>query len=237
MYHQVSHGYTSIGNSFTVQTTTPPSSPVTPNLQLPVGSNVRTPNSIPAQNIIPNYINILRWVSDGQLHPVEFFIRKYGGDKVFPPAEWNQAPNNLRIDSTDGEAYDILSFIDEYGGSHQFPPGEWLSSSAAPARFSVPAPPFPHHNSSALQLPWGDDLKTPTSLFHTAPPVLKYPTGSLDENINAHFVRSAFGYLRSSTYVRDVIDWAPRPHPFYNYKPLTVFITKYGFPNFVFQPD
>ena len=83
----------------------------------------------------------------------------------------------------------------------------------------------------------GGQLKTPSFLFRVAPPKLSYPTGSNDENINAHFVRSALGYLRSSTYVRDVIDWDPRPHPFYQFQPLTAFAASHGFPNFVFEPS
>ena len=70
-----------------------------------------------------------------------------------------------------------------------------------------------------------------------APPKLSYPTGSLDEHVNAHFVRSALGFLRSSTYVRDIIDWDPRPHPFYSYQPLYQFAKQVGFPDFEFDPS
>ena len=77
--------------------------------------------------------------------------------------------------------------------------------------------------------------RTPTFLFRIAPPKLKYPTGSIDENVNAHFVRSALGFLRSSTHVRDVIDWDPHPHPFYAYPPLKQFAAYQGFPEFEFD--
>ena len=173
-----------------------------------------------------DYTNVLKWAQDGNLHPIEFFIRHYGGNHSSPPAEWIQAPENLRIDPTDGKAYNIFSFIAEYGGSQTLPPREWLSSSAAADEHIQPVP---------RQMPWGDNLKTPTSLFRVAPPKLTYPTGSVDENVNAHFVRRALGYLRSSTYVRDVIDWTPRPHPFYNYEPLQIFATNQGYPNYVFD--
>ena len=188
--------------------------------------------SFPSQNsptAISDFTNILRWAPDGQLHPIEYFTTAYGGSKTLPPIEWTQAPTNLRVDTSDGKSYDLLSFIAEYGGSQQFPPQEWLSSRAAPMHFD--------NSPQQPQLPWGDNLKTPTFLFRVAPPKLRYPTGSNDENINAHFVRSALGYLRSSTYVRDVIDWDPRPHPFYQYQPLTAFATANGFPDFVFEPS
>ena len=223
--------HTPINSPWAVQ----PFSPATPDLPAnPAPVSSISSRQIPTHNVFSDYTNVLRWGSDGQLHPIEFFIRQYGGNRASPPLEWIQAPENLRIDQADGNAYDILSFIEEYGGSQQFPPPEWLCSSAAPAHLgNSPLPP----QNKILQMPWGDNLKTPTSLFRTAPPNLKYPTGSLDDNINAHFVRSALGYLRSSTYVRDVIDWTPRPHPFYNYEPLTIFSAKHGYPDFVFQPS
>ena len=175
--------------------TTPRISPPARNLFFPRGSTTpapATPSGTSTHHVFSDYTNILRWDSDGQLHTIEFFVSKYGGSKRSPPAEWIKAPENLRVDPADGNSYDILSFITEYGGSQQFPPREWLCSSAAPAHLSNPSLPL-HGN--VLQLPWGDDVKTPASLFRTAPPVLKYPTGSLDENVNAHFVRSALGYL------------------------------------------
>ena len=128
----------------------------------------------------------------------------------------------LRIDPNDGNQYNLASFIREYGGSVSQPPAEWKS--AAPANFGE------------MQLPWGQ-FNGPSSLFRISPPKLKYPSGSTDDNVNLHFIRSALGYLRSSTYVRDVIDWDARPHPFYFYKPLQSFYASQGFSGFQFDPS
>ena len=73
--------------------------------------------------------------------------------------------------------------------------------------------------------------------FSKSPPSLSYPTGSTDENKNLHFIRSALGYLRSSSYVRDVLDWDPRPHPFYHLELLKQFVATQGFPDYTFDPS
>ena len=104
------------------------SCPATPNLSFPgtgTPAPISSPNfPTPTRHVFEDYTNILRWDSDGQLHTVEFFTSKYGGNKSSPPSEWIQAPENLRIDISNGEAYDLLSFIQEYGGNQHFPPTE-----------------------------------------------------------------------------------------------------------------
>ena len=177
-----------------------------------------------------NYIHLLRWDSDNLLHPIEFFIQKYGGSKFSPPPQWLTSRELLRLDATDGNAYNLFSFIDEYGGDQTNPPAQWFSAAAAPPPQSLDA----SHDSN-VQMPWGDNIRAPSFLFRVAPPKLNYPTGSIDENVNAHFVRTALGYLRSSTFVRDAIDWDSRPHPFYYYAPLKEFASAHGRINFVFD--
>ena len=89
-----------------------------------------------------------------------------------------------------------------------------------------------------LRLPWNHNFKNvPSSIFSKSPPSLSYPTGSTDENKNLHFIRSALGYLRSSSYVRDVLDWDPRPHPFYHLESLKQFVATQGFPDYTFDPS
>ena len=177
---------------------------------LPINHRSSSSNSASFSNAVSS--NILRWDQDGQLHTIEDFIIKYGGSKSSPPANWVNADEYLRIDAADNKPYNIFSFIDEYGGSLANPPQQWLNSVDDVRNVNVTLSP-------GFQLPYGPDFKPPTSLFRMSPPKLKYPTGSIDENINAHFVRSALGYLRSSTFVRDVIDWDPRPHPLYYNEP------------------
>ena len=147
---------------------------------------------------------------------------------INPPASSPRV--ELRIDPNDGKQYDLASFIREYGGSVHFPPREWESARA-------PENTLPNAlNSNDRQLPWGE-FNGPSTLFRIPPPKLSYPSGSTDDNVNLHFIRSALGYLRSSTYVRDVIDWDARPHPFYSYEPLKVFCANQGFPGFTFDPS
>ena len=110
------------------------------------------------------------------------------------------------------------------------PPQEWESAQIPSATSSN------IQNFDDRQLPWGQ-FSGPSTLFRMAPPKLRYPSGSTDDNVNLHFIRSALGYLRSSTYVRDVIDWDARPHPFYIYEPLKIFYVNQGFPGFKFDPS
>ena len=135
------------------------------------------------------------------------------------PATSNTAYEQLRIDPADGNAYNLHSFIQQYGGDIHHPPRQWESAT-------------PQH----LSLPWGDSFQGPSTIFRQSPPKLQYPSGSIDEGINLHFVRSALGYLRSSTYVRDIIDWDPRPHPFYHYQPLKDLAATQGYTNYQFDP-
>ena len=86
-------------------------------------------------------------------------------------------------------------------------------------------------------MPLGPFSGRSTSLFRMSPPKLRCPSGSTDDNVNLYFVRSALGYLRSSTHVRDVIDWDPRPHPFYICEPLKAFYAKQGHDSFEFDPS
>ena len=85
-----------------------------------------------------------------------------------------------------------------------------------------------------LILPWREDFrKIPSQLFTKSIPKLAYPTGSTDEGKNLHFIQSALGYLRSSSYVRDVLDWDPRPHPFYHLQSLKDFMSGQGYTNYI----
>lgn len=137
----------------------------------------------------------------------------------------NSSPQELRVDIADGKSYTLFSFIEQYGGTFQHPPQQWANTTSAIT-----------NDTAELQLPWvNSNFKGPSTLFRQNPPKLNYPTGSIDENVNLHFVRSALGFLRSSTYVRDVIDWDPRPHPFYFHQPLIDLAHRCGFPDFQFD--
>ena len=138
------------------------------------------------------------------------------------------ADTELRVDPADGNAYDLASFIRVYGGTVHFPPREWDLATPQAQTATI-------QSTDNLQMPWGQ-FSGPSSLFRMGPPKLKYPSGSTDDNVNLHFIRSALGYLRSSSYVRDVLDWDPRPHPFYFYEPLKTFYSQHGFPDLQFDP-
>ena len=171
---------------------------------------------------IQNFSNVLRWDDDGHLHPIEFFIKKYGGSKEYPPMQWTKAAEDLRIDVTDDKPYNIFEFVACYGGTQNNPPEEWLSSATSPSDADVDATSTGFRKRKLSH--------TPTFLFRVAPPKLQYPTGSVDENVNA---RSALGFLRSSTHVRDVIDWDPHPHSLDKFPPLKKFVTAQArFPEF-----
>ena len=64
--------------------------------------SVMSSASIPSSttSIIQNYSNVLRWDDDGHLHPVEFFIKQYGGSKEYPPMQWTKTVEDLRIDAS-----------------------------------------------------------------------------------------------------------------------------------------
>ena len=188
----------------------------------PAENTAATPNSVSR--------NVLRWDRDGCLHPIEHFIAQYGGSKSSPPPQWTNSDENMRTDISDGKDYNIFSFVDEYGGSLANPPPQWLDAPSAPRHVVNSIP-------EDIIFPYGRNFKPPASLFRMAAPALKYPTGSIDENVNAHFVRSALGYLRSSTFVRDIIDWDPRPHPFYHFEQLKRFANAHGYPDYVFDPS
>ena len=83
-------------------------------------------------------------------------------------------------------------------------------------------------------LPWEEASKGPQSLFKSAPPMIKYPTGITDPNQIRFYKIRIDGYLRSSPAVRQIID-GRRQHPFLKHTTLNDFAASKGIPNYVFD--
>ena len=147
-------------------------------------------------------------------------------------------PNNqLRIDLQDNKAYTLEEFIQEYGGTTSEPPLEWQE--ARKAIFTINSPAKSQKNSNANEyesyvLPWENAGSKITSLFRSAPPKLKYPAGSRNEDINKRFCKRMDHYLFRSFQVRDVL-MGKRPHPFSSYKPLQRYWQDRGIEDWTFD--
>ena len=132
-------------------------------------------------------------------------------------------PNKeLRIDPSDNNAYTLEDFIQEYGGSTTHPPTQWQKARKFVFTINSPTKSQSNNNSEEYEsyvLPWENAGSKISSLFRSAPPKLKYPAGSRNEDINNRFCKRMDHYLFRSFHVRDVLV-DNRPHPFSSYKPL-----------------
>ena len=155
-----------------------------------------------------------------------------------PPLPSADPQNELRIDETDGNAYMLISFIEEYGGSIASPPQEW--EDAQKVKATIQYKPQPKKFSSSKFgsperiLPWETSASNITKLFNIAPPKLKYPAGSRDEDTNKRFIKKMDHYLFRSYHVRSVLV-GEREHPFQNYPRLQEYWTIMGFPDWKFD--
>ena len=83
-------------------------------------------------------------------------------------------------------------------------------------------------------LPWDINGNKHTKLYSAAPPNLKYPAGSRDEDANDRFVIQMDMFLNRNYLVRSVIN-GTTPHPFSVYDRLNDYWTALGMPNKVFN--
>ena len=155
-----------------------------------------------------------------------------------PPSPSADPQNTLRIDAADGNAYTLNSFIQEYGGSTASPPQEWEDAQEVTATIQCTPQTenFPPNKLASPErvLPWENAASKITKLFNIAPPKLKYPAGSRDEDTNKRFIKKMDHYLFRSYHVRSVLV-GEREHPFQNYPRLQQYWNIMGYPDWKFD--
>ena len=156
-----------------------------------------------------------------------------------PPLPSSPPLVESRLDISDGNFYNLAEFIKEYGGDFDNPPTQWLQSSNP--RISVPST-FPatggfvDYGTNELVLPWAEPGTSSATLFKNAPPKLKFPAGSRDEDVNKRFLKNMDHYLFQSIHVYNIVE-GKRPHPFISYEPLQRYWHDQGRKNWAFRTN